>query len=501
VIRSDGGPARFRSGTPGPPSLRAAKPRGARAHVVIALLLLGACKVDKQAFQERVFHCDTAAPDPLCGTDSEGNDLTCFAARQIGGADFCTAKCGDVPMSLVGAECVQGGAVLKGCRPSDDGDRASFPEGACGHTELGCLRTNVLADEGVCMTMNPCTQNTDCRDPVRSTCAAVFLQELYTANPDLKNTSNNLHCLQEGCDKNGASCSPGETCLKKVIPKAANPIDICVPNCDSKGRCPPNHFCLSTVSGPANPNVCIPGLMGFVCQTDIDCLVGNCLSDGDAAPLHLCTATCQRDLDCTKFDSIQGHFVCSDDHRCITPDAYTGTLCNSDSDCGVRDVGTMCRRSPLDPAAPTTCLRPCDPTKGPAACPARGGIGHTCLPFLDAADSTKVAYSCFPGTFGLPCFDRSQCAVPELLCVGGNLTASPPKPGGCSILCQKDADCQTSRWTGGDGYCGAPELPVCIPLSDDGVACTDARQCRSKTCGAPTKADPNGPKQVCGGMG
>jgi hypothetical protein len=397
-----------------------------------------------------------------------------------------------------GAECVQGGAALPTCTPSVD----TRDSPSCGRADLGCLRTDVLADEGVCLTMNPCNENTDCHDPVRSTCGATFLRELYTqvATDDPAFKSDHLYCLQEGCEKNGASCSPGETCLTKVIPPAAHPIDICVPNCDSLGRCPPNHFCLSTVSGPANPPVCIPGLLGFVCQHDVDCLVGKCVSDGDAtSPLTLCTASCQRDQDCSKFDSIQGHFVCSDDHRCVTPDAYTGTLCRTTADCGVRDKGTQCTKSPVDPTAPTTCLRPCDPTKGPLACPSRGGIGHTCLPFLDAADTTKTMWSCFPGDFGFPCLDQSQCAVPDLHCVGADLMAADgPQPGICTPVCASDADCQKSRWTGGDGYCGGASFPFCVPLGQTGDACEADKQCASKKC-VEMQSGPGGNNmKVCG---
>ncbi len=134
-----------------------------------------ACVVDEAGFDARVFRCDTAAPDPLCGKDSSGQPMTCFAARQIGGADFCTRTCSE-PMSLPdqGAVCVQGNALLSACDPSDD-----RPGIACGVPELGCLRTDVLTDEGVCVTMQPCSQDIDCHDPVRSTCAATFLTRLY----------------------------------------------------------------------------------------------------------------------------------------------------------------------------------------------------------------------------------------------------------------------------------------------------------------------------------
>lgn len=489
-----------------------------RSPLLASLLLLaplalssGACKVDKAAFESRIFKCDTTAPDPLCGTDADGKAMTCFAARQIGGTDFCTKSC-DTPMSLPdqNAVCVQGGAQLNFCNPDDDNDKVTHPLGACDRADLGCLRTDVESGsaEGICITGNPCSADTDCRDPVRSTCAATFLKELYQGAKN-EIAGDHLYCLQEGCKANNQACSPGETCLRAVVPAAANPPDICVPNCDSNGLCPPNHFCLSRVSGPANPKVCIPGLLGFVCETDVDCIVGKCLSDADPTPLKFCTTTCDRDQDCSKYDSVQGHFVCSEDHRCITPDAYTGTLCRTDDDCGVRDLGTKCRRSPLDPTAPTTCLRPCDPTAGPAACPARGGIGHTCLPFVDAVDPTKVAYSCFPGNFGFPCFDKSQCAVPDLNCVGVDATTSPPTPGFCTPVCTSDADCTSNRWTGGAAYCGGAALPVCIPLAADGAPCEADKQCQSQTCavpemsGAPASADGGAeagvPTKTCGG--
>ena len=43
-----------------------------RAVVVAALLgvALAGCKVDKNAFQERLFSCNPSAADPACDTDS-----------------------------------------------------------------------------------------------------------------------------------------------------------------------------------------------------------------------------------------------------------------------------------------------------------------------------------------------------------------------------------------------------------------------------------------------
>jgi hypothetical protein len=462
----------------------------------------GGCKVDKAAFEARIFKCDTTAPDPLCGTDSDGKAMTCFAARQIGGTDFCTKACGE-PMSLPedNAVCVQGNAELKFCNPADDQNADGLhPLGACGRSDLGCLRTDVEmgAAEGVCITGNPCLADTDCKDPVRSTCAATFLNQLYVNTKNML-PSDHLYCLQEGCVSGDTACSPGETCLPKVIPAAANPPDICVPNCDSQGRCPPNHFCLSKISGPANPSVCIPGLLGFVCESDIDCLVGQCRSDNPDHPdlaLKLCTISCSSDADCAKYNSLQGAFVCSagpQNRHCVTPNAYTGALCNTDADCGHRDKGTICaRQHAADKTG--TCLYPCD-FKTP--CRARDGVGHTCVPFV--GDDKKEADACFPGVFGLPCFDDSMCAVPDLKCAGADLTTDPmnPKPGLCTHLCTTDADCDNDVWTTGQAYCGAPALPVCLPLGADGDPCMAENQCASKVCAVP--AGSSGTDKTCGG--
>jgi hypothetical protein len=445
--------------------------------VSLATLEAVACRVDRQEFQNRVFGCDTSAADPLCGTDLAGHPMQCFAARQIGAADFCTEECGDVPMSLDdGTVCVQGGAKLKACKPSDDGDPAGHPQGACGRSEFGCLRTDILKDEGVCLTMHPCVTDQDCHDPVRSVCAATFLKNVYAGNTDLE--TDHLYCLQEGCDANNSACSPGETCLRKVISKDAHPPDICVPNCDSLHHCPPNHFCLQKISGPGNPAVCIPGLLGFVCDTDIDCLVGTCMDDGGSGPdagdhLHLCSRTCSNDDDCSKFDGVQGLFICAPNGHCATPDAYRGASCSNDGDC-LLDAGAQCMRF-AETDAQGTCLHAC-PADG--ACLPRGGINQTCLPLVGAGAQVPV---CFPGYFGIPCFAEGSC-VGDLTCRRPDLVdPSPQAPGMCTALCVKDDDCANDRWTRG-GWCGVPDSPICFPAQDPGSACTRDGMCSSGIC-------------------
>jgi hypothetical protein len=444
----------------------------ARALAIAALLALG-CSVDEAAFQARVFQCDTAARDPHCGTDANGQPMTCFPASQLDGTDFCTQACGE-PMSLPAedAVCVQGNAKLAFCNPDD----TTTPAGPCGRTDLGCLRTDVTSDEGVCVTMQPCTLDSDCPNPVRSTCAATFFNELYTKNPDLH--SDHLYCLQKGCVAGGANCEAGQSCLPKLVEAAAHPPDICVPNCDSHDRCPPNHFCFSKLSGPGNPHICIPGLLGFLCESDIDCMVGKCVSDEEPDPglrLNLCTVPCGNDADCAKFDSDQGKFVCQLDRgQCATPNAYRGSSCYDDSDC-TRDTDTKCvfAGQPTRPTDQGTCSRLCG---ADGTCAPRGGLGQVCLPFTVGRDGTSQP-GCYPGFFGLPCTADDQCVGEQMVCRAASTAAGAPTF--CTTFCQVDADCDANRWTAGQSFCLSS---VCVPKLAAGQPCQRANQCQTNIC-------------------
>ena len=436
------------------------------------------CSVDDAAFEARVFECDTAARDPRCGSDASGQPMTCFAASQLDGTDFCTRSCGE-PMSLPGGEvCVQGNARLSFCDPAD----ASDPAGPCGRSDLGCLRTDVTSDEGVCVTMQPCSTDSDCPNPVRSTCAATFLNQLYANNPDLH--SDHLYCLQRDCVKGGSSCGPGQSCLPKLVTPAAHPPDICVPNCDSQDRCPPNHFCFRKLSGPGSPPICLPGLLGFLCESDIDCIVGKCVSDNEpdeALRLDLCTVPCSFDGECEKFDSDQGKFVCVSDGngagRCASPDAYRGARCFDDADC-TRDEGTSCVFSSKPTSADDqgTCSRLCP--GGTGACTPRGGFGHVCLPFTVSRDGASKP-GCYPGYFGLPCTADDQC-VGDLRCAG----ASDTSPKICTALCLTDEDCGTDRWIAGNPFFCTGS--ICASPLPRGAACQAASWCQSRNCSGGT---------------
>jgi hypothetical protein len=461
----------------------------------------GACRVDPQKFEDRIFTCDinAAHPDQQCGTNVSGDAMKCFGGtQQLGSNAFCTDACDPhQPMTLPDGDiCVEGGAKVKFCKPSD--------EGACGSPDLACMRTDLLSDQGVCLTIKTCTKDTDCTDTIRTSCAGSFLETVYPKAQDLI-SSDHLYCLQQGCQANSASCSPGEICLRNVIPASANPPDICVPQCDSNENCPPNHFCLPAISGKANPKVCIPGLLGFVCnKTDIDCLIGTCFDDGGSGPgrsddLHLCTIDCVTDADCMKFDGPQGHFVCNPSQHCVSPDAYRGASCNDSDDCS-RDQGSICVRS-HESDKQGTCLRQCN---SQTDCLPRAGINQTCLAgfYYSPGQGAPVVFpvsACYPGYFGIPCApdapDVPSSCIGDLTCrVTGDLNLPTDQPE-CTQLCATDADCAADRWTTG-GWC---KTPFCVPPQPTGAACDPMRQmCASGACAKTTCASsPCDPPYTC----
>jgi hypothetical protein len=424
--------------------------RSIRSAMAIALLATAACKVDRDAVYQHVYACDPKAVDPGCGTDQDQQAMMCFAGRTLGGTDFCAQQCAGG--AAEGSVCSGSGARLATCDPSPGG-------AGCGNEALGCFRNNVLANGGVCVSITPCTANSDCRDPVRATCATSFVKQIY-ANPGaFKN--DHLWCLQSGCQTQRTACSPGESCLRDLVPAAAHPPDICVPNCDSNLHCPPAHFCYRKVSGAAAPAICVPGLLGFRCDADIDCMMGQCVSiDG----LKLCTTSCGNDADCARYDGEQGKFICNASKHCVAPQSFTGTICISDSDCG---AGLSCTSVSAD-STTGACLAPCG---ADGACPTVGGIPQTCIPRADGKGT-----ACFPGFFGLPCGDNSAC-LPDLTC----RSLGTGKPSICTNLCADDGDCAKNRWTAG-GYC--QELPdmsikVCLGPRDPGQPCDRDTQCAS----------------------
>jgi hypothetical protein len=425
-----------------------------RTALALALAALS-CKVDRHIVQEQVYGCDPKAVDPGCGTDEQQREMMCFAGRTLGGTDFCAERCetGEMSASTV---CSQSGARLQVCNPG--------VEGSCGDPSLGCFRNNVLNDTGVCVTITPCAADDQCRDPVRSVCAASFVKKIYQTPSSFKN--DHLWCLQAGCQEHRTACSPGESCLRDLIPAAANPPDICVPNCDSNLRCPPAHECYRKTAGPAAPAICIPGLLGFACDATIDCMMGECIEPGPGLT-KICSTKCGNDADCSKYDGEQGQFLCNPDHQCVPPTALTGSICYVDSDC---QPGLSCAYLSAD-SSTGSCLPACG---ADGSCGPRAGIPHTCLPRADGK-----APVCFPGFFGYPCGGDGNC-LPTLSC----RALGAGQPSICTNLCADDGDCAKNRWSA-SGYCQELKdmgVKICVTPRDAGQPCERDAQCTSKHC-------------------
>ncbi len=357
------------------------------------------------------------------------------------------------------------------------------PPNECGESTLGCLRTDVTTDEGICTTMIPCTEDKDCKDPVRSTCAATFLTQLYSQNTTLK--ANNLYCLQKNCQSGASSCSPGQSCLPLLVPAAAHAPDICVPNCDSAQNCPPNHVCFQRISGPANPAICIPGLLGFICETDINCLVGKCLSDGDpdrTAGSSSAPIACNSDADCAVYDSNQGTFACvlrgDGQSYCESPYSYRGNACRPTTTRlhARREAPSACFQTPArevdgprDLPAPRRGRRRARRARGSARPPSRSTRSPTRPHPRHRRSPASRASSRCPA--------RATPTASGLNCRGIDTTTGV---GYCTDLCatdsdptDPDSDCHNDRWTGSQSFCATPAnatTGLCAPLLADGQA-------------------------------
>ena len=441
------------------------------------LVLCVTCRVDEKEFQQRLFSCNPSANDPACGTDGDGQPMVCVGAQQLGGPNFCSSSCdravvpvdGNTQIACLPAGPIASqrlsGAALKKCNPA-------IPD-ACGHPQLSCLRTDLLSAEGVCMTISTCQKNVDCRDPVRSVCMGELLKSTY---PNAPLVSDHTYCLQTRCRSDGTSCSPGEVCLRSVVVKESKPSDICVPNCDSNGNCPPNYFCYQRLYSKASPNVCLPGLMGLRCETNMDCLFGSCTDSG--AGFRVCTVGCQDDADCAKFDGEQGTFFCNEQKICAGGRAFRGAICDVDSEC---HAGEVCGHfSTVQPNGRGLCLLPCSGS----SCPAYGGVNHMCLPQLKQYAEAGAPNVCWPGELGIPCLIDAHCT-------GGLTCKSVPTSfvGVCSTGCTTDTDCLKQRFAK-EGYC-EPAAQVCLSPRRENQACDRDQQCESKRC-VSTKSDDAG---------
>jgi hypothetical protein len=436
--------------------------RGFGLAALMAAAALGStCRVDEDDFYGRTFFCDANMRQSSCGTDRAGLPRTCVAGKNLGGRDFCTGTCSMPSPNAAGGPtaCLSTRGLVETCQPNG-------AQGGCQTPELSCLRTDALRDEGVCLAVKTCSSNQDCDDPARDTCLGSLLVAAYGSEAGLK--TDHFSCLQAGCEARGSNCSSGESCLRKIVPGRLTP-DICVPNCDPQFNCPPNYFCYRKVSGQFAENVCIPGIIGFRCFTDMDCLLGECVDTGEG--FNVCSVPCENDTDCARFDRARGPLFCGKDpdgqgRHCINPVSQQGTPCNLDSECGAAE---LCLHY-----IPNERIRgsdgECRPRCGPGgACRARGGVPHACTtgPGRD---------TCYPGHFAVACSSSADC-VGDLTCLPTPFIGDDDRKeisGSCTVRCQRDEDCAANRWINHTGYC---DEGVCAFNRAYGRLCDEDRQC------------------------
>lgn len=436
-----------------------------------ALVGMFACKTRGDQFYREPHECDPTASEDPCGTTEDGKPMVCFAGSQLGGgSNFCVADC-DPAQATTDPRyaCVTPGALLQRCHPNKD---ASDKSADC-PPKLQCYRTDLFADEGVCLMMRVCAEDSDCAgDSARSVCAATLVRSMSSLST-LK--VDHLQCVKPRCQSGGSLCSDGESCLGNYYDYGSQVPDICVPNCDADLNCPPNFACSISPAGPGSPPICLPGLPGTRCVADQDCALGTCVDTGAGFSQCVLPLPCASNLDCAPFNGPGSTFVCAEGipgrgHRCIKLAPFNGTNCVDDAGC---PEGQRCYWFSPDGITPThgECRVPCE---GSQDCPARGGIPHVCL----GEDA-----GCYPSRFAIPCTRDSDCLA-EFTCsaVSPDERTQLQAPTICTMSCEKDADCQMHPLIRGNGgFCKEGE-GLCRYTGQKGVPCDRDEQCVNSRC-------------------
>jgi len=426
--------------------------------LLAVVVLVASCSVDTDGYRNRLYLCDVTSSD----TAACGASFGCYgAARQLGAPDFCAPACDSGTPAPAGEVCTES-SLLARCDPAASG---GCPAG------MNCIRTDLLGDEGVCLPISPCSKNGDCVDPVRSECFSTEMSGIYTRRPDLK--TDHLFCEQAGCLAHQEACAPGTSCLPTQLGQGLP--DVCTPNCDAKGRCPPNFICSSKFLPSVVNAFCIPGLLGFRCSSNLECVIGQCQAPAGESK-KLCSTGCQADADCVPYDNANfffpAVFSCVGG-QCLSPSSFIVEFCkigHAAADC---EAGMDC--APIIPNLPAglgLCVSPC----ANGSCPARGGFSQSCVTTASAGPV------CIIGVFGIPCTNTDTC-VGGLTCrqIVNELPAKL-----CTTTCATHADCQANRHVGADGYCVSVAFPgepgVCAPKGENGARCTVDVQCKSGSC-------------------
>lgn len=415
---------------------------GASAGALILLLALG-CSVDRARYEAQLYHCDVAAQDE----DACGDGYGCYgSSRHLGARDHCAPSC---VISDADTLCTPSGHRIATCDPAAPACAEGF----------SCMRTDLVADEGVCLPAQTCSSSDDCRDPVRGTCIGTELKATYPRATALK--TDRLFCAQGECRLRDNQCAPGTTCLGQ---KLGGLPDVCLPDCRSEAACPPGFLCSREVFQRSLPATCVPGLLGFRCTGavgGVECLVGECSQAAAPNDRNLCTVPCQAEADCSQYDAPgvttdRMLFTCAGG-TCVSPMSYLLQACAEDSECVPPQRCSGALR--VEGRTLRVCAPECIGGDAGARCPARGGIPNAChAPAPDGGIADGGTGACVPALFGLPCAQDGACAG-DLECLDGT----------CLLRCTSAVDCRRSRWVDEAANC-SPEgrcLPGC-----EGASCS-----------------------------
>jgi hypothetical protein len=443
---------------------------------LVALVALAGCVAPEEEFYAKLFLCNFDNKEPQCGTDRRGKPMVCYPGHFLGGSDFCAEACdpaqaeGDkdfVCIDDMGAN--KTGARIQTCQLSPGAKPC--PSG------LSCYRTNVLGDDGLCVSTRVCSDESDCRD-IGQTCSSKYSEAIGGSSLGLK--SDSLHCVQETCSTSGSKCRHDQACLFDDYASGDVLPDICVPKCSQDGQCPPNFSCARTPQAPGSPDSCVPGVAGVKCTKSQDCLVGDCLDTG--AGFSVCTLpmSCATNDYCAILDQPVDKFICVEgipgQAICVNSRPYGGGNCKNADEC---PAGQECMfYSALAPEQPHgSCRTPCPE----GHCEARGGMPYVCV---EAAHRG----GCHPTDFGLPCSSDDDC-FKGLTCVAAGFderSLHNYSPSICTTSCATDADCDANRLTGKGGFCEL-ESGICRRRGHTGLPCSRDAHCYSGRCGTEGK--------------
>jgi hypothetical protein len=395
--------------------------------------------------------------------------MTCFAASQLGGRNFCVEACiptrgSDDPRFV----CLSSGALLQTCHPRAG---AGDPSLGC-PAGLACYRTDLLLDQGVCIQMDVCAEDSHCSEK-RPVCAGRLIRERTSSSFPIQ--ADNLQCVQSMCGAGRAMCPSGESCLAGFYETSLEAdYDICVPTCDGSLQCPPNFACAFSRAASGSPLLCLPGVPGIRCRQDQDCAAGTCVDTGSGFNMCVLPLPCRSNQDCAALNGTVSTFFCGEvpgaGRRCLLRQTFNGANCADAADC---PPGFICTFRTWFGAQDShgECRLACG---ADGSCPARSGIPHICV--------AGGQGGCYPTDFGVPCASSADC-VPELPClpVGPDARSPVESPTVCTTTCVEDGDCKGNPLIRVAGFCRQDE-GVCRMTGLEGAPCERDGQCAVSPC-------------------